>query len=180
MNQDIAGRYSQALLEVSVSEQKQKQSLKELSSFLTVVSQKEFSQFFFCPTIDKESKIFTLKRILENTNLSQFIKNFVLLLCKKDRFHLFEEILNSYKKKLYALEGLCLGVVNSTERLSEESLDQVKLRLEQVLNQKIVIEACEANNLMGGLSVDVLGKRFNNSVFSQLSRLKESIANRRV
>jgi len=175
MNKGVFERYAEALLEVTHSERKEKEVLEELSSFLPLVEGEEFCLFFFCPTVDQKSKRSTLEEILKNIEASSITKNFISLLCEKQRLQGFKEIVSLYKKKLYAKEGFYWGTVRASQNLKEDELSQVKLRLEQVLKKKIVVETKEEGDLMGGLSVDILGKRFNNSVLMQAEKLKEYI-----
>ena len=102
-------------------------------------------------------------------------KHFLGLLLAKRRLGIFDEILESFRLKWQESRGFHQATVYSAKDLSEKDLDQIKKRLEQVENKKVFLEFRKEPHLLGGLCVDTLGRRINNSVFSRLSRLKESV-----
>ena len=198
MNKEVCQRYATAFFELSKEKATKKAKddslpsqgtspdvftekfLQELQSFHQAFLDPNVEKFFSSPLVDDGKKAKILQQSLKNVSCSEDVKNFLLFLCQKGRLSALHGIFESYKEKWYESQKLSQATLTSSQKLSSEDVESIKGRLEQVLKTKVVIEEKEDPSLLGGLSVDVLGRKFNNSIFSQLSTLKDSIQNRRV
>ena len=198
MNKEVCQRYATAFFELSKEKAKKRvkddshtsqgmsqdafteKFLQELQSFHQAFLDPSVEKFFSSPLVDDGKKAKILQQSLKNVSCSEDVKNFLLFLCQKGRLSALHGIFESYKEKWYESQKLSQATLTSSQKLNSEDVESIKGRLEQVLKTKVVIEEKEDPSLLGGLSVDVLGRKFNNSIFSQLSTLKDSIQNRRV
>ena len=112
----VASRYSEALLQIAIEQDKVLMFREEMSEINRVfIAEKNMKSFFRSPKITKSEKKQVLKNTFRNTNA--LIMNFLYLLVDRNRLSIFEEIKETFINQSNEILGIALGIVYSVRVL---------------------------------------------------------------
>ncbi|RME18341.1 MAG: ATP synthase F1 subunit delta [Bdellovibrio sp.] len=175
-NKELSKRYTKALYNLGKEKGIQDVLFKELREFCkgvqSVTNSKEYLASPLLRSRDKEAQ---MKKLLEAAPASEEIKNFVLLLAKKNRLFLIDEILQVYEELIDEENGVTRGIVESTEVLSPKQREEIEKFISKAVNKKVILVYRENPEIIGGLVARVGSYTFDDSLASHLKRLKEQL-----
>jgi F-type H+-transporting ATPase subunit delta len=176
---EIASRYSKALFDLSKEKEQQDKVFSEIRAIADLLNKHgELKDFLVSPLIRVEDKETALKAALEKAGLSEESMNFLLLLARKDRFDIFDEIVESYQFQTDESHGVTRGQVRSAAVLSPSEREDVEKTVSKITGKRVILSYKEDPGLIGGVVAQVGSFTFDDSLSSHLTRLKEEI-NRR-
>jgi len=155
MIDNISIVYAKALYQIS-EENKEVDLVRDFTGFTELVnSSNNLENLLFYESFSAEEKISVLTKIFEKTNYSEFFKSFLALLVENKRVTYYPQIF----KELTVLDddsrGFLRGTIESSEKISEETITKVKKYLEERVGKKIVLEYKTNKSITAGVRTTV-------------------------
>ena len=119
----------------------------------------------------------TKKSILFKTcpNVSVNLKNLIEILLRKNRLYLFEDILNQFIQLYKFSSGIETCYLISANKISSRTENNLKPIIRKITKNKIRIFNIIDKDLIGGFIIKFRDTQFDNSVKSNLNRLRTSL-----
>lgn len=168
----VASRYSEALLQIAIEQDKVLLFREELSEInLVFIAEKNMKSFFSSPKITKSEKKQVLKNTFRNTNA--LIMNFLYLLVDRNRLSIFEEIKETFINQSNEILGIALGIVYSVRVLDKQEIAAIEKSFSRRLQKKVYLENIIDSTLISGIKVDINQTTYDGSFKHELGSLKE-------
>lgn len=169
-NSQIAKRYAQALFDVVPAEERTTLT-EEFQQALVVLQDPQIRRTFTHPRTSADRKA-DLIRLM---NLSTTMEHFLLLIIEKNR----DQFLPQIEKELSALvlksQQITVAEVISAVELKEQTLNQLKVQLEQLSRKTVQLKTSVDPKIGGGLIIKIDGKVMDGSVNHSLQRFQRSL-----
>ncbi len=163
--------YAKALFELA-EEQTKTDCMDQLSLIAQILDEEpEFTKLLKSPFLSVKEKTEMIKLVFPFLN--PLLKEWMILLIKRDRMDLFCRIKDSYQQ-LYETSFKILKIkVVSPKILDERQQEQLKQRLKQKYpDRKLEIENTIDPSLLGGIQIFANDERLDCSLKNQLAKLK--------
>lgn len=172
----LAREYGEGLYELCRDEH----LLEEIHGELTEISgilkaQPEFTRLLCSRAIERDARL----RVVDDTFRDRahiFIVNFMKLLVEKERFECFGEAIQWFHQRYNEEFGIVEARVTSAVALSDNDREALRQKLQQMTNKKVTLITRVDKSLIGGVRVEMEGKRYDNTIQNKLSRLRQSLA----
>lgn len=175
-NIQIATRYARALYNIA----KEKNEQDNVFSQMRVMEEafrhdKEISEFVHSPVIRPTDKVKAMEKLVAAIPLTEILKNFLLLLAKKNRLPIFADVVTAYQTISDEANGVTRGVVRSAAVLGPEDRKRVEEIVSRATKKQVILTYKEDPTLLGGLVAEVGSYTFDDSLTSHLKRIKEQL-----
>jgi len=167
--------YAAALLEIG----REKGSVGKIHEGLQLLKgawdDASFRDFFTSPRVNKDEKAKTMILALKDKVVPEFL-NFVLLLIKKRREPVFDNIVNQFDKYRDEAEGRAHAFVEAGSPFDEAEKEALKAALRQASGGKdIVLHYEEKPDLLGGARVRMGDLLVDTTLKRRLARLAREV-----
>lgn len=177
-NRQIASvnRYANALFQLS----KEAKVLDTVSGDLlnlekVIKSDDKILSFIKNPSTKKNIKVNFFNSMSEKLQLSKLTKNFLGVIINKNRVSYLLEMINAFDYLLLSLKGERFATISSANKLSENEIQSIKLKLKEKFNSDFNIDLIVDPVLIGGLKIQVGSQMIDSSIKNQLNLLKEKM-----
>ena len=171
----VSKRYAKALFSLGQEDGNFEQYGQELSDFEAFFQDNaDFRQVIVNPVFALDDRRKVLQIVLDKSNFSGVVKNFLNLLLDKDRIGAIEAITGYYARLTDEVSGIARAEIVTARPLKEEALGRIEKSLEGLTSKKIKPEVREDKDLIGGIVVKIGDLVLDGSVKAQLEGLKES------
>jgi F-type H+-transporting ATPase subunit delta len=172
----IASRYAKALYGLAKEKNEQDSIFKQMrvieEAFRT---DKEIQEFIHSPLFRPTDKVKAIEALLAKLQVSDVLKNFLLLLAKKNRLGVFSEMLTAYETISDEAHGVTRGTVRSATPLGPEDRKRIEELVSKATKKQVILTYKEDPALLGGLVADVGSFTFDDSLISHLKRINEQL-----
>lgn len=172
---EIAREYGEALYELAGDEGIRPQLYQELDTLIACFKeQHDFIRLLGSRNIDCLERI----KIVDETfgeKAHPYIVNFMKLLIERGKIEAFEDCAKWFRQRYNDDFGIVEARVTTAVELSEEALNGLMMKLEAVSGKKVRIIRNIDPTLIGGVRVEMNGRRIDNTIQSRLDRLKRSL-----
>ena len=176
----IARPYANACFEVAEDDGSTGEWLLFLETAAEVVKDGAMLDLVKSPGIDKQAlakTIFTVANEASGVSESDERMNFVSLLAQNSRLEALPEIKEQFQQMKQELEKVVEATITSASEISSESLNSIKLALEDKLEQSVSIEVKMDESLIGGAKIQIGDNMIDASVRSQINELGRILTN---
>ena len=171
----FAEEYGNALFELANDEQISDRIYEELQSVLDIFNQeKDYMRLLNARSIDVNERKALLDEAF-SSHIHSYLMNFMKLLIDRGAISCFPECAKVYRLRYHEAAGIVEAKVTSAAPLSEEQLAALREKLGRLSGKKVEIQTNVNPELIGGLCVDMQGKRYDNSVLTQLQQIRRSL-----
>lgn len=171
----VSKRYAKALFSLGQEDGNFEQYGQELSDFERFFRDNaDFRQVIGNPVFAVEDRRKVLQVVLDKSNFSGVVKNFLNLLLDKNRIGAIEAITAYYSRLTDEFSGIARAEIITARPLKNEALGKIERSLEGLTSKKIKPEVREDKDLIGGIVVKIGDLVLDGSVKAQLEGLKES------
>lgn len=172
----IADRYSDALVEIAKDGKLTYGKISaDLNLIMDILKQsKDLNEFLINPLISVEDKKEIIEKVF-SSEIDVLIVNFLKVLVDKNRFFVFDEILDAYNKSLDDVNNLSRVQVTSAVKMSEESINKLKEKLEARLKKNVVLDLNISPEIIAGLVIKMGDNVIDMSLKHKLEDLSKSI-----
>jgi F-type H+-transporting ATPase subunit delta len=139
----------------------------------------ELRIFIEAPQIAKEEKTEMLQETLRD-KISELLLQFLLFLLEKDRFQQISEIAKHYDKLLKEKQGIVEARVTTASPIDEKLALPLKEKLQRKTGKKVALVFQTDPSLIGGIRVIIGNQIIENSIRSELCKLREDLLSLKV
>lgn len=173
---EVASRYARALFTWAKESNEQDKVFDQLRAISEALSSdKDIQDFIQSPLVRPAQKEKALEKVVQAANVSNSVKNFVLLLAKKNRLSLFENVVSAFERIVDESHGVTRGMVKSATVLAPDERKHIEQIVGQVTKKQVILTYKEDPTLLGGLVAEVGSFTFDDSIFSHLKRINEQL-----
>jgi F-type H+-transporting ATPase subunit delta len=175
-----ATTYAQALFEAAREREELEETLENLNEFVDALHEsEELREFFYGVHIPEAQKRRAIDALTEEMNAST--RNFLKVLVDNGRAEILEDVVPRYEDLVEEHQGKVEVELTTAVELSDEMLDQVKSRLDEILGaREVVLETNVNPHLLGGAIFRVGERQVDGSLRGQLQDLRETMLERGV
>ena len=171
----ISKRYAGALFSLGQEDGSFSTYGKELDEFKDFyLKNYDFGNAVSNPIYKLEERKSILKFVLDKSNFSDLVKNFLNLLLEKNRIGSIEAISDKYSELTDEVSNIAHAEIITARPLQDDALRKVVESLEAMTSKDIKSEVKEDPELIGGIVVKIGDLVLDGSVKAQLEGLKES------
>jgi F-type H+-transporting ATPase subunit delta len=172
--------YAEALFEAARERDELEEVLSDLGEFVAALHEsEELRLFFYGGQVPERQKRRAIDGLTEGMKTQA--TNFLKVLVDNGREEILEEVLSRYEQLVKEHLGRIEVEVTTAVELSQEQFDNLKERLERVLEGKEVILDTNVNpDLIGGALFQFGGRMMDGSIRGRLESLREGMLERSV
>jgi len=165
-----AKRYAKALFELAQEKNLVDEVHQDFKKFLKLVEESADLHAFLNLPLDRDREKLLID--LLKGRFSGLFFNFVLLVWKNKRFHLFEQILNDFEKQVDSLKNRISAVAVTAIPLPKEKLAEMTREIADYLKAEVRMENEVDPSIIAGIILRLDDKIFNASLAEQFKKLK--------
>ena len=175
-NMNLASRYARALYNLTKESGQQEGAFAELRVINEAFqSDAEIMNFLSTPMIRPGDKIKAIEGLLAKIQVSEPVKNFVLLLARKSRLGIFGDVVTAFQHISDESHGVTRGQVRSATVLGPDDRKRIEELVGKATKKKVILTYKEDPSLLGGLVAEVGSFTFDDSLTSHLNRINEQL-----
>ena len=168
----LARRYARALYSVANERSVADRVDGELRRFVDLIREnRKLSDFLATPRVAANEKERVLRSILEGL-VHKALEEFLILLRRKGRFALVDEIATEYRKILDEAQQLATARVTSAVPLQDDERQRLKAVLESKTGKSVTLEEIVDASVIAGASVIIGGQIIDDTVRHHLDELR--------
>ncbi len=169
--------YAQALFGAARDREEIEDTLENLKEFADALDEsEELSEFFYGVHIPEGQKRQAIDALTEDMTTST--RNFLKLLIDNNRTEILEDVVPRFEDLVEEYQGKVEVELTTAVELSEETLDQMRSRLGEMLGREVLLETNINPNLLGGAIFRVGEMQVDRSIRGQLQGLREEMLER--
>lgn len=165
-----AKRYAKALFELAQEKNLVDEVHKDFEKFLKLVEESSELKAFLRLPLDRDREKLIIDLLKDR--FTELFFNFVLLVLKNKRFHLFEQILNDFEKQVDSLKNRISAVAVTAIPLSDRKLTALSHEIAGYLKADVRLENEIDPSIIGGIILRLDDRIFNASLAEQFKKLK--------
>ena len=124
---EVAKRYAKALFDVGEESSSSETLAKELISIESLLTQDtELFQFILSPLVKASDKEAALNAAIQNVDVSETMQSFLLLLARKGRLSIIDDITKGFLLQIDSKSGITRGQVTTAKPVDEEQKKEIK------------------------------------------------------
>lgn len=171
----FAREYGNALFELATEEgiaQEMEQQLQMLVACFR--EQPEYIALLDARNIEIEKRKALLDEAFSG-RVHAYLLNYLKLLTERGAMRLFTECADFFRIRYNEAYGIAEAQVTSASELDEAQQAALKAKLEEISGKQVVLHLNVDSQLIGGLRVDLEGRRYDNSIRTRLDRMRRSL-----
>ncbi|MBR0229560.1 MAG: ATP synthase F1 subunit delta, partial [Clostridia bacterium] len=125
-------------------------------------------------TMSKEERV----RIVDETfrgQIHEYTLNFLKILVERGAIHAFSECAAAYQESYFRNHQVAVAEVTTAGALNEEQRARLMKKLKKLTGKEIVVKEKIDPSVLGGVLLQMDGKRYDNTVRHRLAAIKQTI-----
>ncbi len=171
----IAKEYGEGLYELARDERLLDQlhgELTEIAALLT--DQPDFVRLLCSRAIERDRRLQVVDETFRD-RVHAYVVNYMKLLVEKERFECFLDSVSWFHRRYNEDFGIVEAHVTSAVALSDDDQAALRQKLQEMSKKQVSLITRVDPALIGGIRVEMDGKRYDNTIQNKLSRLKQSL-----
>ena len=172
----LAKEYGEGLYELAMEEHLRQRIHSELMEVWELVkAQPDFIRLLSSRAIERPERL----RVVDETfggRAHPYIVNFMKLLVEREKFASFEDCVKCFHARYNEDFGILEAVVTSAAPLPEAQREALKAKLCTISQRNVQLILRVDPKLIGGVRVEMDGRRYDNTIQNKLERLKQELA----
>ena len=165
--------YAAALFSLARESHSEKETLSELRFIQTVFEDAPgYTEFLSSPAVARSERITSVEQAF-NGQLSEYVMSFLSLLCEHGNAELLGNCVSEYEKLYNESAGLARAEVVSAVEMSDDQKRRLRAKLEGLSGCKLNIRWRTDPELLGGVTVDIEGRRIDGSLRNKLKNIRK-------
>ena len=172
---DLAREYGEALYELARDEDLGLLIFKQLDDISALLKQQPaFIRLLCSRAIERENRLKVVDDTFGN-HVHPYVTNFMKLLVKKEHFDAFLLCAQWFHQRYNEDNGIVEARVTSAVALEKEELAALRVKLAHIAGRQVKLITSVDASLIGGVRVEMDGRRYDNTIQDRLGRLKRSL-----
>lgn len=179
-NQASANRYAKALLDVAIKEADPVKAEEDLAAFAGLFeAHAELRRSLTNPVVPVQAKRAVVRELVARARPSSPVGKLLVLLADRDRLEILPALLTAYRSRLMDHQHVVRAEVVTAVALPEARAAQLRQKLQAVTGRTVLLETRVDPSIIGGLVARVGTTVYDGSIGTQLTRMKERLAENR-
>jgi F-type H+-transporting ATPase subunit delta len=174
--QQSAGRYAKALLDVAIAEADPQQvddQLAEVAALFT--GHADLWRTMTNPAAPAPKKRAIVDEMLPRLGLLPVLEKTLQLLASRDRLVLLPFLAEAYRSRLMDYQKVVRARVTSAVTLPADRAQQIQKQLEKLTGRTVVMTAATDANIIGGVVAQIGSTVYDGSIRTQLEKMREQL-----
>lgn len=171
---EVVQSYASAFCEMAQEQGKVARFVEEVAMLSPVFKDKDVTAFFKSPLFSAKDKETAITQALGTSQLDPVMADFIKLLAKNGRLHLFPEIIEQFKDVCTGERGV-RGEIVVSEELSASEKSNIQKAIEKKLGKTVIADFKVDKDLRGGVDAKVGSYVIEDSLKSNLQKMGESL-----
>lgn len=173
----IARRYSKALIDLAIEQNKLEAVYEDVQYFSAVAQQRDFAALLKSPIIKPEKKGKIFDAVFGN-KLSETTNAFLKIVLSKGRESYLQDIAKAFVRQYKAYNKVSTIKLTTATPVTAKNLEAIKTKLlgSNATSDKVEIETAVNEDLIGGFVLELGDKLYDASVAYKLEQLKKQFA----
>ncbi|MBR2886002.1 MAG: ATP synthase F1 subunit delta [Clostridia bacterium] len=171
----LSSVYAASLFSLADEENLLSETMDELLALRSVfLENADYAPLLDSPTVSLSSRLSLIDEAFEGA--SEYVKNFIKILCEKKCTHLFSECVKNFEKlynKKYNIENV---TVIAAFPLSEALREKLTRKLSDDLKKKVILDLKVDESILGGLIIRTENSQTDASVRARLDAIKAQLS----
>ena len=171
----LAREYGEALYELARDENLGLLIFEQMDDISALLKQQpEFIRLLCSRAIDRETRL----KIVDDTfgnHVHPYVTNFMKLLVQREHFDAFLLCAQWFHQRYNDDNGIVEARVTSAVPLEENELTALRVKLAHISGRQVKLITAVDPTLIGGVRVEMDGRRYDNTIQDRLGRLKRSL-----
>ena len=173
----VANSYANALYEALCDSQQKDQVIETESQLTQLVSVLQSSTearvALISPLTTLKEKTALIDDLAKKQGFGELETRFILLLSRKGRLDILEEIVEAFHTLRLVRDGGVPGHLTVAEPMSDSDIDTLSKLLGKKLGKKVTFRVSTDPSLLAGMKVTVNGVTYDGTLRSQLLKLRD-------
>lgn len=170
--------YGESLHSLAKEENISEEILSELKYISELFKEHpEYVKILDSPQIERDELMEILNQDFFG-KVNKYTLNFMKILCEKHMVHHMDECLKEYERIYNEDNNIKVVNVTTAKPVRSSILEKLISKLEEKTGGNIVLKERVDESCIGGIIIEMDGKRIDSSVKSELSNLKKSLIHR--
>ena len=175
LSNQLAATYSQAIFELARDKNALEQVEKEMVMVEeTIKGQEDLATLMYHPRVPSEAKKDTINKVF-GQELTDYVRNFLLLLVDKRRETAFPAIVRQYVNLANKARNIMEAEVTTALPLTQVQQEELGMKLSKVTGHTVVLKPTIDPAIMGGVIVKIGDKLIDGSIVRQLKALEQAL-----
>jgi len=171
----VAKRYAKALFELAEERNVLEKVHTDLQAIAeTVKNSEDLQNLLVNPLVNEADKMNVLARIFSD-RFESLTRQFLELVAEKRRLSVLLEIITKFYRMMLEHNNQIEGQLISAVDLEERQVEEIGKQIEQITGKKVMLNRQIEPSIIGGFVVKVEDVVIDNSIRSQLNRLREQL-----
>ena len=171
----LAREYGEGLYELARDENLGLLIFKQMDDISALLKQQpQFIRLLCSRAIERGERL----RIIDDTfgnHVHPYVTNFMKLLVEREHFDAFLLCAQWFHQRFNEDSGIVEAFVTSAVALNEDELSALRVRLARISGRQVKLITAVDPALIGGVRVEMDGRRYDNTIQDRLGRLKRSL-----
>ena len=169
----LAKEYGDGLYELARDERLLDELHTELLQIDALLkAEPDFLRLLSSRAIERDSRV----KVVDDTfggRAHHYVVNFMKLLVEKERIDCLPDSVKHFHKRYMDDLGIVEAFVTSAVPLTENDQEALRQKLERMSKKKVALIATVDAALIGGVRVEMDGRRYDNTIQNKLGRLRQ-------
>ncbi len=171
----LAREYGEGLYELARDEHLLEAIHGELTEIAALMkAEPQFVRLLTSHAVERSKRLEVVDTVFRD-RAHIFIVNYMKLLVQKERFDCFAESIQWFHQRYNGEFGIVEAHVTTAVPLSENDMKAIRQKLAQISGRKVHLIDSVDPALIGGVRVEMDGKRYDNTIRDRLNRLRRSL-----
>ena len=126
-------------------------------------------------TLPKEQRVAIVDDTLKGS-VHEYVLNFLKILVERGAIHEFSECADAYQACYNREHGVVEAEVTTAKPLNERQREQLIQKLQSMSGKEVVIKEKVDASVLGGVLLQMEGKRYDNTVAHRLQAIRQAMA----
>lgn len=177
MTTQIGNVYGQALYSLAVSENLSRDILEQLQVLSAgFIHEPKFVQMLSAPNISKAERCQIIDESFRDV-VHPYVLNFLKILTEKGYVRQFTQCVKAYSQQYNEDNGIIPVRAVTAVALSDEHLNKLKAKLEQLTGKQVELENQINPDCLGGVRLDYEGMRLDGTIQARLDSIRNLLKN---
>ena len=173
---EFGREYGDGLYELCAEEGLDEQVLGELDCLKKLFKeQPDFVRLLMNMTLSRDERL-TIADAALRGQVHPYVLNFIKILVERGAVSEFAGCAEAYRERYAKAHDIAEANVTTATALSDEQRKALTERLERLTGQKVQLKEHVAPEVMGGVLLELNGKRYDNTVRQRLDNIRRAIS----
>ena len=173
---EFGREYGDGLFELCSEEGLDEEVLAELETLNALLKeQPDFVRLLMNMSLSREERLNIADQALRG-QLHPYLLNFIKILVERGAVNEFPNCVSAYRERYGRAHEIAEAEVTTATALSEKQRQALREKLETMTGQKIRLKEHIRPDVLGGVLLELNGKRYDNTVQHRLDSIRQAIS----